>query len=218
MIYVIAGKNENEARNALRTLAEKLKEKEHYAAVHELEDELFSESKFEEAVFSQGLFGKSLILCFGLLADEDREKVIFRKLKTAGSVSNDIIFFEISLRKKTEEWLTKQKARVDRYDGKDKKTKNNGAAFSVADAVRIRDKKKAWLMLVSVLEQGIPPEQIHGAIRWQLKDLCLRDFGGGAYTKNDLRALSSKLFRIYHDSHRGGLPLDLALEKFVLTL
>lgn len=110
-------------------------------------------------------------------------------------------------------------------------------SFILADALGARDRKKLWLSLTSLLRGGAPPEELAGILHWQTRsmlaasiaqsaeDAKMKEFVFGKarrhaknYTGDELRHLSRELVALYHESHRGGGPLELLLEKFVLSL
>ena len=110
--------------------------------------------------------------------------------------------------------------------------------FSLTDAFGRRDKGKLWVLYQKALMDGASPEEIHGGIFWQLKTMMLaagsgsakeagvhpfvfqksREFAGRYGGLGELPRLSSNLVSLLHDARRGGLPLPLALEKFILSL
>lgn len=108
--------------------------------------------------------------------------------------------------------------------------------FALGDALAARDKKKLWTLLNDAYRAGLSGEEIAGTLWWQLKTLRLADVTSDAaaagmkdfpYNKakralrgfkdGELAALSESLLSAYHDARQGGLDLDLALERWVLS-
>ena len=109
--------------------------------------------------------------------------------------------------------------------------------FALADSVSLKDKKTLWLQLQEAKIEGLSAEEIIGTLWWQLKTLRLakitrsgdeagiKDF---PYNKakralknfkgDELEVLSRSLLAVYHDGHGGKRDIDLALEKWTLTI
>jgi DNA polymerase III delta subunit len=109
--------------------------------------------------------------------------------------------------------------------------------FSLADALARRDKKTLWVLLMRARAAGLAPEEIAGTLFWQLKSLRLAALTKNAteagispfvymkakkalskFKEGDLQTLSRSLVALYHDGHLGKTDLDLALERWVLTI
>lgn len=109
--------------------------------------------------------------------------------------------------------------------------------FVLADALGARDRKKAWMLLISLLRQGAKPEELAGVLHWQVRSMLVASRVATAEEANmkafvfeksrryakqfadrELADLSRRLVTLYHESHRGGGQLDLLLERFVLSL
>lgn len=110
-------------------------------------------------------------------------------------------------------------------------------AFAMADSLSSKDKKTLWLQLQDAKRAGLSAEEIIGTLWWQLKTLRLSSQTRNAeeagmkdflYNKakrslrnfkdGELEVLSQKLLALYHDGHLGKSDIDLALEKWVLTI
>lgn len=110
-------------------------------------------------------------------------------------------------------------------------------AFSLADALSLKDKKTLWLGLQEANSEGLSSEEIIGTLWWQLKTLRLanvtastvqagmKDFPYNKakrslrnFKEGELEKLSQTLLAVYHDGHAGKRDIDLALEKWTLTI
>jgi DNA polymerase III delta subunit len=110
-------------------------------------------------------------------------------------------------------------------------------AFSMADSLSMKDKKTLWLQLQEAKTAGLSAEEIIGTLWWQLKTLRLVKLTSSAseagikdfpynkakrslhnFKEGELETLSSKLLVVYHDGHLGKKDIDLALEKWTLTI
>ena len=109
--------------------------------------------------------------------------------------------------------------------------------FALADSLSRKDKKTLWMQLQEATQRGLSAEEIIGTLWWQLKTLRLakltkdahqagmKDFTYNkakrslSYFKNgELEQLSTTLLSVYHDGHLGKVDINLALEKWVLTI
>jgi DNA polymerase III delta subunit len=110
-------------------------------------------------------------------------------------------------------------------------------AFSLADSLALKDKKTLWLGLQEANREGLSSEEIIGTLWWQLKTLRLagvtttatqagmKDFPYNKakrslrnFKEGELEKLSETLLSVYHDGHAGKRDIDLALEKWTLTI
>jgi hypothetical protein len=109
--------------------------------------------------------------------------------------------------------------------------------FSLGDALGRRSKKELWVLYQEARDSGIAPEEISGTLFWAVKNMALmkdapvgslcglnpfvakktREFAEN-YTREEITNLSHKLIEAYHEAHRGGEPMDIALERFALSL
>ncbi len=110
-------------------------------------------------------------------------------------------------------------------------------AFALAEAVALRDKKAAWVLLAAARQHGLSAEEIIGTLWWQLKTLLLASKTSSAaeaglkdfpyqkatralkhHTDESLQKTSQSLLAVYHDGHRGKVAIDEALELWILSL
>lgn len=110
-------------------------------------------------------------------------------------------------------------------------------AFTMADSLLKKDKRMLWVQYQEAKSSGLAAEEIIGTLWWQLKTLRLaaltssaseagmKDFpynkakrALGNFKTEYLIEISNSLLRLYHDGHRGKTDIDLALEKWVLSI
>lgn len=109
--------------------------------------------------------------------------------------------------------------------------------FALADSLSRKDKKTLWLGLCNAKQAGLSAEEIIGTLWWQLKTLRLasstrtaseagmKDFpyskakrSLSAFKEGELDMLSMSLLKLYHEGHMGECDIDLALERWTLTI
>ena len=109
--------------------------------------------------------------------------------------------------------------------------------FALADALVARDKRQLWLLLQDARRAGLSNEELIGTLWWQWKTVLLTAKTSSPaaaelkpfvynkakraqekYSATELPAIAERLLTMYHDGHRGRVDLDLALERFALSL
>lgn len=110
-------------------------------------------------------------------------------------------------------------------------------AFGMADSLAKKDKKMLWMQLQDAQQEGVSSEEIIGTLWWQVKSMRvaqqttnateagMKDFPYNKakralsnFKDGELETLSHSLLSVYHDGHLGRKDIDLALEKWVLSL
>ncbi len=108
-------------------------------------------------------------------------------------------------------------------------------AFSLAEALADKDRRKLWVLLQVSRRRKQPPEATIGMLWWQLKALRLATItssaseagmksfayqkakqAAGKFKEGEVERLADSLLRLYHDGHAGLCDIDLALEAWVL--
>lgn len=196
----------------------------------------FSPEKLNELIFSQGLFEKKYIVVMrDVLGVEGAEKFFEENLENIQKSENVFIWAEEKIKVDLLKKIEKAKIEIKNLDVV-KKEKEDAFNFALADALAQKDKKKLWVLLEKDLKKGVSAEEIHSVLFWQMKNLSLAENTKTAseaglssfpyskaktnlkkWSKNEVREKTRELLKIYHESREGGLGLDLALEKFVLS-
>lgn len=137
--------------------------------------------------------------------------------------------------KKAEKKLTKKEALAERGEKVD--------FFDFTNSLGEKNKKLLWTLYQDALVEEVNSEEIHAMFFWQVKSmLCalksksaveagLNPFvynKSGVYAKNygktseevenKLKEMSSRLFEMYHEAHRGQIDFAVALERFILEI
>lgn len=109
--------------------------------------------------------------------------------------------------------------------------------FEFANALGERNKKLLWTLYQDALDEAVPSEEVHAIFFWQVKSMLSALKSSDAteaglnpfvYTKSKnyaknygpdkLKEMSSSLFNMYHQAHRGEIDFAVALEKFILGM
>ena len=236
MIYVFYGNDYEKVGKKYGQFFDGFLKKNPSAEVFYFNDENFDFGRAEELSGSAGLFGSARVGVFRrCLKNEMSRDFLSSLLEKFSSSENIFIFVEDKLTKDLEDKLKKAGAKIEMVSGEAEKS-GEFNRFSLPDALGRRDKKEAWVLLQKARGAGISPEEIHGMIFWQFKNIALaKEYGaripgvapypaqraaahGKRFTAKEIREKLGEIVRIYHDSRLGGAELDLAVEKFVLEI
>lgn len=238
MIYFFYNNNFVEANKKAKKLFSDLQKKKRDATFVSLDFLTVSETGLREVLESQGLF-ESKIVCFLSRILENKElsldlKKILKDMKESSTI---FIWVESNLKKSDIELLSKYSEKSSVEETKEKVNKTEFNVFSLGDAFGQRDRKKSWKLVLEVKKRGIPGEEIHGILWWQLKSMILSVSSKNSeesglkpfvyskskifaknFTEKELQDMADKLVLIYHEAHRGKLDLYDELEKIVLEI
>ena len=237
MIHIIHGKDQSRAYKRFSELSKKVLTENPNISVYRFSPENFLVSSLDELVQAQSLFGGGhLVLAENLLGNENSRGAILTSLQNLSDSPHTFVFFEEELNKETLEKVTPF-AKVELF-ASDKEWGDEKPLYALQDAIGAHDKKTIWVSYQKVLYVGFAEEMIFWKLAKYFKSLLIIQKGGGMNeigTKSDfyfgkLKAQSAKfkerelvaklgdLISIWHDSHRGLMDFDLALERWLLTL
>lgn len=228
-------------------MAEAAKKKHAGAEFFKLTAENFSLNKLDELITSQGLFYSAFIVLADNLCEETEvAEVLLKKLKEIKESPNFFVFLEGKLNKKELEKFEKQAEKVEEFKKPDRKLNKKEALalkgekidfFEFANALGEKNKKGLWTLYQDALAEEVPSEEVHAIFFWQVKAMLCAEKSKDAteaglnpyvftkskgYAKNysleKLKEMSTKLFEMYHEAHRGKIDFAVALEKFILGL
>ena len=243
MLYFLHGTDTDKAREKAHETLAVLQKKKPGAELFRFESDGWSdpenptrgEARLDELIASQGLFERKFIVFVNrLFENAEAKETIVKKLSALAKSENIFIFLEGKVDKPTLLLITEVSDKVQVFDMLKGKPKLD---FSLTDAFGRRDRKNLWVLYQKAVASGAVPEEIHGILFWQVKNMILASETGNAeeaglspfpfmkakqflknYTPKELKQISSKLVTLYHDSHRGIHNFEIALERFVLTI
>lgn len=240
MLYVLYGTDTEKVREKSHALFEALKTKKPDAAAGILHPEEITPEKIEELSQTQGLFeNKQIIFMDRTLEIPDIREIVIDKIEALKESPNIFIFFEGKLTKEVLKKLEKNAEKVTEYEATESRSgeKKDNTFFALADALGMRDKKKLWILLRNALENDGAPEELHGILFWQVKNMALAEktnsageaglnpfvYGKakrflGNFTEGEVDTLLSRLVKMYHEAHRGNIDFAIELEKFSLDI
>lgn len=236
MLHVIYGTDREKARAKFRVLREELLKKSGSERV--VSDGEATTPFLSEAASSRGLFGETTLFVFGGVFDKKVEQEILATHASAlASSANNFLILETAFDKGTVAALKESGATMDEYVGKKADARPEFNIFSLGDALGKRNKKELWVLYQGALAAGLEPEEICGTLFWAIKNIALmknakpgedaglspyvapkaRTFAKN-YTQEEITNISRTLTTAYHEAHRGGEPMSIALERFILEL
>jgi len=183
-----------------------------------------------EAVSAQDLFGDSSMYVIREL-DEDVYEFLFSNIEIFSQSQNIFIAQVSKLLKKQKDICAK--AEVEIIEIKSIKEREM-SSFVLADAFLRREKKAAFVALHDELATK-PPEEVHGGLWYQIKNMTLIFSGASEaesglhpfvykklksasvkFSKKECDEMLRELLEMTHKTHRGQLDFEVALEQFVL--
>lgn len=236
MLYFIHGDSKKIFKKATN-LVEGMLSKKPEALVLKMDLDNWSSDKIKEFIKSHSLFSQKYIV---LLSRFSENKEIFEDiisfLPEIQNSENIFIWFEKEIDAKNLKKIEKKATQVQFFNSKKESKRKTSNIFDLAQAIGIRDRKKAWVLYTSFLKE-FPPEEIYGIIWWQFKTMILVSQTNSAseaglkdfsylntkkfcqnYSKTELDVLATKLIRLYHDSRLINEDLGLNLERFILSI
>jgi hypothetical protein len=215
MIYLFTGSDVNRARAKAFQWVAASRAKAPDAYYIRMNAEGLSEPALREALGAQGLFfSKSLIVLDDPFATAEGTELVLGMLPELSESQNIVAIVAPKL----------LAARLKRIEGKAEKvfaidaaTKaSRGFNTGLVNAFAARDSEALWKEISKAYRLGDAPEMVHGLLHWKARDMMQK--GGKGWTPSEARKLSRDLIVLLSDSRGRDVPLDLALERFALSL
>ncbi len=233
MLQVFFGTDETDVRTAALSFVRD-KEKEH-VTVTTIDSDVFIPGMLFDAVGATSLFGGET--CYVIDTPQSNTEFmgeVQQNLDALQASKNTFVVIEGTLLSADKKKYTKYADTVLEFQ-KEKTERFN--VFTLTDLLAQKNKKQLWLRLCDAKASGVTDEEIIGVLWWQLKSLRLAACTQSAdeagmkpfpynkskrvlsnFSAGELENLSHTLIALRHEGHLGVCDLDLALEKWVLTL
>ena len=236
MIYFIYG-DSNKIFTKTNDLINSLISKNTDATFTKIESDNFDDFSLDEIIGGQSLFtGKQIIYLKRLFENTQSRDLLLERIKEISQSPNIFIITEEKLNKPIFNKIEKVSEKVQNFESKRVAAKKDNNIFDLANALGDRDLKKLWSLYQEKVKT-VRPEEIHGILWWQVKSILSatksenpKDSGlkpfvfqkaknfSRKYEKDEIEKLANDLVNMVHSSRRSGIPLDLALEKVILSL
>lgn len=183
-----------------------------------------------ESVSAQDLFGGISTYVFREI-DEEVYDFFFSNVESFSQSQNFFVIQVSKVLKKQKDIC--EKAGVEVIEVKTTKEREI-PSFVLADAFLRRDKKVAFVALYDELSTK-PPEEVHGGLWYQMKNMLLILSGAteaesglhpfvykklksasAKFSKKECDEILKELLQMNHKAHRGELDFGVALEQFIL--
>lgn len=238
MIFFYYGTDREKIQKTARATFEALQKKKPDASFVSFGVENLDDQVLQEITSSQGLFERKVVAKIAdILDDKEKGELVLKFLKEMKATENIIVWSEGEVNKAPLEKIKKYAEKVEEFGVKQKAEKKFPTVFKMTDAIGDKDKKNAWVLLRSELDNGTADEELHGTIFWQMKSILLAKKTKGAdeaglnpyvYSKaksfsrnweeEELNKSISSLIDMYHKAHRGEVDFESELEKWVLSI
>ena len=239
MLYIICGPDVQTAQQKLKALIEGLKIRREKSEIFKIESEDFSLKEIDEFISGQGLFDRKYIVVMRYVFKTlDPLSGFWERLEDIKNSENVFIIFENEIDEKLFKKLSNYAYKIQKHPFKQKTfLKKDFDIFSIADALGKRNKAILWVNFIKAIQRGSTGEEVCGILMWQIKTMLSVGISKDAkeaqikifpynkaknYRKNykdyELKGYLKELVKIYHDSRRGIVDFEIALEKFVLSI
>ncbi|MFA6519353.1 MAG: hypothetical protein WCT41_00800 [Candidatus Paceibacterota bacterium] len=229
MIYLFHGSDVDKVRSKAFEWVAKARAKEPNLAYVRLAREELTNATLEDAALSGGLFVQRLLILIddpfpaarAKSEDENGEEetvgtVLEEHIDSLAASDNAIVILAPKLAAtKAKKLIAKAKLEY-KYNATAAREDARGFNSNLVNALSARSRGKLWLEVNRALYAGDAPEMLHGLLHWKARDLMEK--GSRAWKPQEARSLSLALIELLQSSRRGGLELDLALEKFALSV
>lgn len=231
MIYLFHGTDIAKVRTKAFEWVAAARAKEPNLAYVRLAREELTDAVLEDAALSGGLFIKRLLILIDdpfpavRAASEDGEgsdeegsvnSVFEEHIDALAASDNAIVILAPKLAAvKAKKLIAKAKVEY-KFDMVVARADARGFNGNLVDALALRSREKLWLEINRALAANDAPEMLLGLLHWKARDIMSK--GSRAWKPVDARKLSLDLIELLQSSRRGGLGLDLALEKFALSI
>ncbi len=239
MLYVIHGTDIKKVRSKAQDLVAALQKKRPDASLFRMNKESWNADLLGEAVSTVSLFSpKNIIILDSLIAEEESAEYIIEHLTDFKETEHVCVLIEEKIAKEYLKDLTAKAEKIEEHElKKDAGFQKREApqTFALADALVMKDNKKAFKIFFNLKEDGLAAEEIHGVLWWQFKTLFQvmkskttkeTDVSPYAYSKcksaernwTDLEvgSILDKLVSMYHKAHRGEIDFMSDLERLCL--
>lgn len=235
MIFFFYGADSKKAADKANSIVNKKMAEKPDASLFKITDENYSEDLIKELVQSRGLFeNKYIVQIKRILDDKEIADSVLKFLKEIQESENIFIWNEGNVIKTILNKIEKHAEKVIDVGGLVEKKEDRTRIFEICDPILKRDKKNLWIKYQELLEL-YAPEELHGTIFWQFKNIAIAskaktqaESGLSGFPYNNAKSALSKysneeikervsgLAKIVHETRSKGGELEISLERFLL--
>jgi len=240
MLYVYFGEDTEAARGKVQATISSMLAKSPEALYFRITSDDIATHSITELTQSQGLFkSEYVVLLDTLLATKEGEAYVLDALADIAESPHPFFVLEGKLLAPVRKKFEKQAAKMQEFTlTKGKTSEESFNMFALTDALGARDTKQLWMLFREAKSRGVSDEEIHGLLFWMLKSLVLaansrsaQEAGMKPYpfdkAKRYVRNFSSPdeivehmktMALLPHRAHSRSTPIEIELERFILSL
>jgi DNA polymerase III delta subunit len=219
VIYLFHGSDVNKVRAKAFLWVAATHAKAPDAYYTRLDADATSAESLQEALMAQGLFfSKTLVLVDDPFSNTEAGEALLDSLEALAASPNAVAILApklLAARLKKIEPHAPPAAKGIEVNPPEKKAVR-GFNSGLVNALAEKNGPKLWQEIEKAYRLGDAPEMIHGLLHWKARDLMQK--GSRTWRGNEARNLSRSLIELLSDSRSGDLSLNLALERFALSL
>lgn len=206
------------------------------ATINRIDSDSYEPGFLADALGASSLFGgeELYVIDTPSSVSEFNDEVV-ESLAAMAESTNVFIVIEDTLLAAAKKKYEKHAAHSEEFKAEKKEDILN--PFQLADALAAKDKRKLWLLLREMQQDGLPAEELIGILWWQLKSMRLASFTKTAaeagmkdfpynkakralikFSSQEIKDKSESLLSVYHDGHMSRRDINDALEHWVLAL
>ena len=236
MLYVFYGTDTTKVADKAHNLVASLKKRKPDALVFTVEESNFNAGTVDELIDARGLFlEKHIIHIKTSFETVEFQEHILERLPKFASTQNVVVLSLGKVLSEHKKQLEHHAEKIEEHTTSSVKKEHN--VFSVSDALGVRNPRKLWTEYMRARRADVPPQAIHGTLLWAVRGMVAASRSNGAtdaglkpsmyakfkqqsgrYSEGELRTMLRDLLRLYHDSFRGRHDLDVALERWTLSI
>lgn len=237
MLYVYFGEDNTTARAKVQATIGSLVAKNPDALYFRITPESLRDYSLEELTESQALFKNEYIVLLDSLLTSEQQQTVLDHLEQIATSPHAFFVLDGKILAPVRKKLEKHAKKIEEFKNTTTKEKEHFNAFLMTDALGARDKKKLWSLFREGKLYGASDEELHGILFWMYKSMLLAhsartpDEAGmkpypftkaKRYSENfesgHLVAQTQALAALPQYARRQGIPLEIALERFLLRL
>ena len=238
MFHLIYGSDRVKAQKRYSELLDTLRAEDPTRQIIEFHADTFVRSDLEDLVLAQSLFGSPALIFGDALLEREESRLCIGEMAGALAASaQTFVFLEEGLLAEDIKKILPH-AKAEEFKRAALGREDERPLYALGDALGKKDKKEIWVMYQRSLLAGFPEEKVFWMLARQLKNMLLVKCGATMddlgtksdfvykktvtsaknFAEKELAKRHGELVAILHDSHRGLLDFDIALERWLLSI
>lgn len=238
MLYAYYGDDEKTARAKVRATVTQLLKKNPEATHFRITADMLDSVDFVELTQSQSLFKREYIVVLDHILDHAKgEALLVEHLEALAEAPHPFFLLETALRAPLKKKIERHATRVQAFTQGKSVERSAFNIFALTDALGEGDTMKLWALFRKAKQHGARDEEVHGLLFWMLKSMALaaqsatpeeagmkpypfqkaKRYASRFSDSAALHARITELALLPTSARRRGIPLEIALERFILS-